>query len=1226
MRGRRVDPHMFMGVGALIDWAAVAKTQVLGKAESPDAVAERRKLSSTTSVQLRWAFKASMGYPRTPFTVWVRDRPREPKKISWKPTSGLYGAAILLDGAYAEVFVQLEVGPGGVALAFSGMPFAAPIVASAAVDPGTTTVRLTGPGMRVVTVPAGSQVTGVYGSLAVQDDPSWRELEIVGLPGDGRTANATDLRAEQGMVDALTDPESAAYDRFRRGAPFYGWPDEVVAGVPAPTWSLADPSAIVQLFWKEMLEDFITMVDAGTSADQALMEFQRTIITPTGEAAKATFNPLTLLLYGGATDPLDALVTGFGTAYPWEGRLRDEEFRANVAMVINRGSADYMVTATFLDPLGGEQEWAALILNPGLPLPVPAPADLVAKVQGVSSPDSLDRPYRPVVNISWDAPTNLLPFHVGSLAPARRTTSPAGPVMALLQKRPGDSALQPIGASQSLIQPLRRSTSDATYPIDATVVPNAVRYSVAAQSIFGLWSAWSETGCEVSEPPVSSVPLTACRLDTQVQAGPCPATLTCDVSWTWSARSPQRLEIVGRRFAQTWAQDMPGPAAPPTADTMVAAGEGVLATLWFGLDGDITAVTHGTGLSATAQHLSLDGLSIVPGPLGGRGTRRYRVSVSNLMLDFDTAGRWGLALWARGVEQRLPHRVGNFGSQPVVVSAADPRPPVLTAVHEDVVLASMRDADGMHHADLRWPGLLGASSYRVYTCAESTLLSFHSRPQPRPDQSLAARLVVLRQLFADHPDRRPFTRVGAAPLPGTSTQVTLPRGTKDIHLYLVLGVSVGEVESEWPSAADPSRGKRPWAFAAPQVVAPAAPQLEVTRVEGPGGVGYAAGVRIVNPRGAPVQRVELHRVRVPEAAITLDTMGPPVAAISGSGGGYAVSPTPVVVPDPGAAPDPAMAGQAQSLGRVVGIDPVPGSWKPVIYRAVAWGSGDATKGQYPGRSEPSVPRQVVVPPAGGPELSGPTYSLPTAGSANALISTATTAPVNTTLLGDHRLEAEVLLVSGAVRTPVPLLVDGGNASVASWTLASLPTSAPTAPSSGLYRDVTSGAATAVHLLVRRPDATASLAVRLRLTDPLGRMTEKLIDVPPGAAGSLPPDIVLPTVTKVIGGWILTFKTSVPNSTADGPFMLDVRFSPKPPPRKRATQLSMELAKLPGPPKGGGMFDAPLNQQFVIPVSRSKRVHGSTSIGVGLRKPGTVVVSIVAPDGTKATITRQVGGP
>ena len=1215
-----------MGVGALVDWAAVAKTQVSGRAEDPGAVAERRQLSSTASVQLRWAFKASMGYPRTPFTVWVRERPEPPTEIGWHEATGLLGAAVLLDGSYAEVFVQLEVGPGGVALAFSGMPLAAPVVASAPVDPGTTTVRLTGPGMRVLTLPAGSLVTAVFGSLEVQDDPSWRELEIVGLPGDGRSANNTDLLAQQGMVSALTDPESAAYDRFRRGAPFYGWPDEVVAGVPAPTWSLAEPKAMVRLFWKEMLDDFVTMVDSGTSADQALMEFQRTVVTPTGEPAQATFNPLTLLLYGGATDPLDALVTGFGTAYPWSGRLRDGGLQTNAVLVNRRGTADFMVTATFVDPLGRDVEWAALILDPGRALPVPAPADLAATVQGISSPDTLDQPYRPVVRVSWDAPTHLLPFHVGSLAPARRTSSPAGATVALLQKRPGDTALQPIGASRSEVEPLRRSTSDATYEIDAFVVPNAVRYSVAAQSVFGLWSAWSETGCVVAEPAVSSVPLTACRLDTGVLPGPCPATLTCDVSWTWSARSPQRVEIVGRRFAQTWAQDMPGPAAPPTADTMVAAGEGVLATLWFGMDGDFTAVVPGAGLTATAEHLSLDGLTVVASPLAGRGTRRYRVSVSQLELDFDSAGRWGLALWARGVEQRPPQRVGSFGTQPVVVSAADPRPPVLTAVHEDVVLASMRDADGMHHADLRWPALPGASTYRVYTCAESTLLSHHSRPQPRPDQSLADRLVVLRQLFADHPDRRPFTRVGAAPLSGTSTQVTLPRGTKDIHLYLVLGVSAGEVESAWPTVADPSRGKRPWAFAAPQVVAPAAPQLEVRRVQGPGGVGFAAGVRIVNPRGAPVQRVELHRVRVPEAAIVLDTMGPPVAAISGSGSGYVVSPTPVVVPEPGAGPDPATAGQAQSLGRVVGTDLVPGSWKPVVYRAVAWGSGDASKGQYPGRSEPSVPRQVVVPPADGPDLAGPTYSLPTPGSANAVITTATTAPVDTTLLGDHRLEAEVLLVSGAVRTPVPLAVDGGEAPVASWTLAGLPTSAPAAPASGLHRGTTSGGATPLHLLVRRPDPTASLAVRLRLTDPLGRMTERLIDVPPGAAGSVPPDIVMPTVTHVTGGWILAFSTSVPNSTPEGPFLLDVRFVATPPPRKRATHLSMELAKVPGPPRGGSLFDAPLNQKYVIPVSRSRRVNGSTSIGVGLRRPGTVVVSIVAPDGTEATITRQVGAP
>ena len=57
--------------------------------------------------------------------------------------------------------------------------------------------------------------------------------------------------------------------------------------------------------------------------------------------------------------------------------------------------------------------------------------------------------------------------------------------------------------------------------------------------------------------------------------------------------------------------------------------------------------------------------------------------------------------------------------------------------------------------------------------------------------------------------------------------------------------------------------------------------------------------------------------------------------------------------------------------RVTGADTVDqGSWRPVIYRAVAWTSDDPTRGQYAGRSAPSVPRSVVVPPA-GPPAAGP---------------------------------------------------------------------------------------------------------------------------------------------------------------------------------------------------------------------------------------------------------------
>ena len=396
-------------------------------------------------------------------------------------------------------------------------------------------------------------------------------------------------------------------------------------------------------------------------------------------------------------------------------------------------------------------------------------------------------------------------------------------------------------------------------------------------------------------------------------------------------------------------------------------------------------------------------------------------------------------------------------------------------------------------------------------------------------------------------------------------------------------------------------------------MAPGPPELEVSRAVNAATDpdSFMARVRIRSAAGARVTKVDLHRVRVPGASVSLDLMGPPIASITSSSGGWSVQPT---TADPGAATN--QVGAAQALGTITGNDPVDGSWKPLFYRAVAWGADDPDRGQYGVRSQPSVVRSVVVPPATGPTLGGLTYVLPTAGSANARIDASTTAPVPDTVLGPHRIEAEAQSVDTAGAVLAIALTPAGA------TLADLPESAPAGDQSGLWREPTVGGVTPLRLLVRRPDETLSLRIRLRITDPLGRIDEKVIDVPPGAATA--PDIINPTQTAAPGGFVLAFLTSVPDSTAEGPYRLDVRFRPaaaRPRGRTRTVTLDLALADVPLARRGVGLFDDPTP---VIPVQRSRRTGGLTTIEVGLRRRGVATISIVAPDGTRESITRTIG--
>lgn len=1239
---RIVDPNQFMLLGAVTDWAAINRwrsTRNLAVAP-PKNILQERGLKSARLVQLRWLMTPALGYPTEPFKVWRR--PAAPMQgervVSWEVVN-MFGMAIVnFDRPRVFVRVNLQGSSGGTILAFAGAPFVSSVVAFRTVSASGGIITLSGPAIQCLVVSAGVGIRSITGmDVAAADDPGWELAEIVGLPVDASWSGVLDLGVKQGLSGALTDPRDAALDRFRRGAPFYGWATDISASVAAPPWVLAEPKAMLQVMASHVLGPLRQMITTRAPPDQAAFTVQHVLppASGNGESATTTFKPLPTLLFGAATDPLASLISGFGTA------LEDIDIPPIILSdraLFNDSTHsdwDFMVTARYAKGLDGRSapaEFAAIVFAPGVAMPPPVPTGLVAHSDGLRAPQTMDADWHGVVRVSWDKLADtLLPFRVASFAFACAPQAPAHAAVALMQPRALDPnhALQPISATTSA-QPESPDTLralDDRYAIAGAPNPNTLLYALAHQDLFGLWSAWATTPLTIGEPPVRALSIIATRLEvTPVRPGPCPARLVVDFAWDWAARSPQRVEFSGRLYAQAKLDDPPANLSVPTGlQSSLAGGPGFILALNYNGSAAPVVVTGSATVTAVVQFLSLDGKSIEASPVTPAGPRRYRITVTGLSLDFDAAPRLGLALWARAIEHRAPHRVGAWSTRPAVTSSADPRPPVIMLEHEDVLMASMADAAGLHHAQLEWPAASGSVGYFVYTTTEEKLRADRGMASPLRSSTLAERLLALRDAFAANPSRRSFTRVNPQPVPGTRMQVTLPRGSKEIHLYVVLGVSAGQVESAWPQPGDPALRKRPIAYAAPQVVIPAPPDLEVSRVLDTSVVppAYRAQLRVRAKSGATVTRIDLYRVRVSGAAVLLDTMGPPIARISGATADYAVTPT-----------VSSEAGVSQPLGTITGRDAVGGSWKRVFYRAVAWAGNDPGRGLYGGRSQASVLRDVVVPPATPPDLSALTWHWPGGALGDARIDATSLAPVEDTPLGPHRIRVDVLAehddgTSAMLFTYPPTPGDGDH-------LNAVPTSPPAPGTHGLWRTPSgTPGQSGLHVLARRASTGDRLKIRLLLSDPLGRSTERALEVPAGSP-LLAPDILMPKVVKIMGkGFVVSFQTSVPvTPTAAGPYVLSAKYVPRllfplplplPGPRRRPGGMAISVQK----PLPDIRIAAPGENVFAdsdaIPLRRAPGPGAHTRVAVAVRGSlgGKLTITLTAPDGRTKSLRRTL---
>ena len=115
--------------------------------------------------------------------------------------------------------------------------------------------------------------------------------------------------------------------------------------------------------------------------------------------------------------------------------------------------------------------------------------------------------------------------------------------------------------------------------------------------------------------------------------------------------------------AATHGSPPPSLTIPSGLDRSLAGGGAPLVVTFAG---DVPSAPGATITALTAGGDQASGF----GAAQGGDTRRYRLSLPGLALDFARTGFIGLAVWAQGQELIAPQRRTAWSSQPMVVSAA----------------------------------------------------------------------------------------------------------------------------------------------------------------------------------------------------------------------------------------------------------------------------------------------------------------------------------------------------------------------------------------------------------------------------------------------------------------------------------------------------------------------------------------------------------------------------
>jgi hypothetical protein len=589
--------------------------------------------------------------------------------------------------------------------------------------------------------------------------------------------------------------------------------------------------------------------------------------------------------------------------------------------------------------------------------------------------------------------------------------------------------------------------------------------------------------------------------------------------------------------------------------------------------------------------------------------RRYRVRVRDLNVAFEPEDEWFFSLFVKAAEFRNPALLSDDApplppGRPPRLTAYVPNPipaPPPVFVPATVLWASLPDAQEISRFRLAFDRVPTATGgYAIYQAYEAKLRELAQLPAVT-GVDLVARATELRDFVM--PLGRTvdaFSRLNAKlvpqPPPGTLVEFEAELSGALDGLVAFAVASVTREQEVSPLST-------PWLFVAvPRRVIPTAPVLSLAQ-----SANGTTTLACEFAKAPAPGRVEIVRVRRPFAARDVGTMGPAIheseppawQALDEAGG-------------------PAASAATTSRVRFAFADATPPSWFPYFYRAVAIGATDIITGLVAGRSLQSNMVSVEKLPKTLPMIDGAEGVQ--AGAQLASLRFRSDALIEETPKGSFLLEVHAYDFGQSTFGDTPALKaflsrtqprSGGSALAPGILFASAPDAAGVRTFEAVF-DVACG----------------PFMLRARLTDPLGRASERIVS---GSVEAIdPPNLANLRLRRNVRDLLVRFtSTTSPRQPANGAYRLVISLTRDDLGVRPTRPIVTSLHEI----QAGNLGD--LGNSPITTILRSaapqppqpdqygaviKRVFPPGPFPVTLH--GRLRVTLTAPDGTSANVETE----